>query len=295
MKQYLNKTFLQLGRGFQFSTPPPPSLADAANLTSTAPWTVLGSVLLRAQQGDLRAVEVLPELMMRDNGALVWNACIQLIGFAGCRSFVLDTAQRFLSNPNDLGVQWYIADMLRNGCTLRSVAPLLDLHAAATDQYARRHIEHCLSTVLEEEPGDLDQGPEEHEVPDPDYPEPFTEYRTVLDRAGYTEQVRAVSAQVAQRLASPDQPVTAGQALDLPGLALRLHARIRSGAENSSRMEWERMCFEAATGINCSEFYKEGNLQRLAALAILEGFLDSRAAARFELGIRYFFAHPIET
>lgn len=295
MKQYLNKTFLQLGRGFQFSTPPPPSLADAANLTSTDPWTVLGSVLLRAQQGDLRAVEVLPELMMRDNGALVWNACIQLIGFAGSRSFVLDTAQRFLSNPNDLGVQWYIADMLRNGCTLRAVAPLLDLHAAATDQDARRHIEHCLSTVLEEEPGDLDQGPEEHEVPDPDYPEPFTEYRTVLDRAEYTEQVRAVSAEVARRLSSPDQPVTAGQPLDLPGLASRLHARIRSGAENSSRMEWERMCFEASTGINCADFYKEGNLQRLAALAILEGFLDSRAEARIELGVRYFFGHSIES
>jgi hypothetical protein len=54
------------------------------------------------------------------------------------------------------------------------------------------------------------------------------------------------------------------------------------------------MCFEASTGIDCSDFYEGGNLQRLAALAVLEGFLDSRAAARFEIGTRYFFAHPIE-
>lgn len=232
--------------------------------------------------------------MARDDGALVWNACVQLIGFAGHPSFIFDTAKRFLSEPADLGVQWYLSDMMLNGCSLRAVEPLLQLHDAATDRNARRHIEHCLSALLEEGHGELDDGPEAHEVPDPDYPEPFTEYRTVLNQAGYIEKVRAVTAKVAQGLDSPAQPVTAGKPLDLQALVLRLYERIRSGAESDSRMEWERMCFEAFTGIDCSGFYADGRLQRLAAMAVLEGFLDSGGAARFKTGTRYFFAHPIE-
>lgn len=294
VKQHLHKTFLQLGRGFQFSTEPPKSLLDLNNLKSSDPWVVLGCVLARARQGDLRTVEVLPDLMARDDGALVWNGCVQLIGFAGCQTFIFDTAEQFLSKPEDLGVQWYISDMMLNSCSLRAVEPLLKLHGAATDRDARRHIEHCLSTLLEEGSGDIDDGPEEYEVPDPDYPEPFTEYRTVLDREGYIKKVRATAAQVAQNLAFPDQPVAAGKPFDFQALVMRLYDRICSGAESGSKMEWERMCFEAFSGIDCSEFYKGGRIQRLAALAVLEDFLDSGGAARFEIGTRYFFSHPIK-
>lgn len=258
---------------------------------------MLGCVLARARQGDLGAVEVLPELMVLDDGALVWNACIQLIGFAGRQSLVFDTAKRFLSNPDDLGVQWYISEMLRNACSIRAVNPLLVLYEAAMNgrEDVRRHIEQCLSTVLEEEYGEVYDGPEEHKVLDPNYPEPFTQYETVWDRAGYIEKVHAVSAQVAERLASPDQPVTAGKPLDLQALVLHLCASIRLGVEIDSRVEFERMCFEASTGIDCSDLYKvEGGRQRPAALAVLEGFLDSGAAARFEIGTRYFFGHRIE-
>lgn len=294
MKQYLDRTFLQLGRGFQFSAEPPPSLASAEHLASRDPWTVLGSVLVRARQGDLRAVEVLPDLMARDDGALVWNACVQLIGFAGRTPFVLATAARFLTRPDDLGIQWSIGDLLRNACSLESVEPLLRLHAAATDRDARRHVERCLSTLLEEQPGPLDDGAEEQEVPDPAYPEPFTQTMTVLDRAGYAAQVRDAAAALEPRLASPDQAVTAGQPLDLAALVARLHDRIHSGESSSSRMEWERMCFEASTGIDCGTFYENGRLQRLAALAVLEDFMDSGQGARFERGVRYFFGHRVD-
>ncbi|WP_239470072.1 hypothetical protein [Archangium violaceum] len=294
VKQYLDRTFLPLGRGFQFSAEPPPALASAEHLASRDSWTVLGSVLARVRQGDLRAVEVLPDLMARDDGALVWNACVQLIGFAGRTSFVLDTAERFLSRPDELGIQWSIGDLLRNGCSLRAVEPLLRLHAAATDRDARRHVERCLSTLLEEQPGELDDGAEEQEVPDPAYPEPFTQTMTVLDRAGHAAQVREAAAEVASRLASRDQAVTAGLPLDLEALVRRLHERIRSGEPSGSRMEWERMCFEASTGVDCTAFYEQGRLRRLAALAILEDFMDAGHAAAFEPGVRYFFGHRVD-
>lgn len=297
MKQYLDETFLQLGRAFQFSAEPPPSLASIENLASPDSWTVLGCVLARARQGDLRAVEVLPDLMARDDGALVWNACVQLIGFAGRTPFVLDTAARFLTRPDDLGIQWSIASLLRNVCSLHAVEPLLQLHAAATDRDARRHIERCLSTLLEEHSGPIDEGAEEQEIPDPAYqglPEPFTQTLIVVDRAGYAAQVREAAAQLASRQALPDQAVTAGLPLDLEALVERLHERILRGEPSSSRMEWERMCFEASTGVDCSSFYEHGHLQRLAALAVLEDFMDARHETVFEPGVRYFFGHRVD-
>lgn len=297
MKQYLKRTFLQLGRGFQFSAEPPPELANAEHLASPDSWTVLGCVLARVRQGDLRAVEVLPDLMARDDGALVWNACVQLIGFAGRTPFVLDTAARLLTRPEDLGMQWSIASLLRNVCSLHAVEPLLQLHAAATDRDARRHIEYCLSTLLEEHWGPITDGAEEHEIPDPDYqglPEPFNQTLIVLDRAGYAAQVRQAAAELLPRLARRDQAVTAGRPLDLGALVARLRERIRSGEASGSRMEWERMFFEASTGIDCSAFYEQGRLQRLAALAVLEDFMDGGYAADFEPGVRYFFGHRID-
>lgn len=291
MKQYLDETFLQLGRGFQFSAEPPPALASTEHLASRDSWTVLGCVLARVRQGDLRAVEVLPDLMARDDAALVWNACVQLIGFAGRTPFVLDTAAQFLTRPDDLGIQWSIASLLRNVCSLHAVEPLLQLHAAATDRTARYHIEHCLSTLLEEHSGPIDEGAEEQEVLDPAYPEPFTQTMIVLDRAGYASGVREAAAELAPRLASPDQAVTAGMPLDLKALVERLHERILWGEPSGSRMEWERMCFEASTGIDCTAFYEQGRLQRLAALAVLEDFIDGGTAAGFEPGVRYFFGH----
>ncbi len=139
-------------------------------------------------------------------------------------------------------------------------------------------VERCSSTLLEEQPGALDDGAEEQEVPDPAYPEPFTQTMTVLDRDGYAAQVRDAAAGLAPQLVSSDQAVTAGQPFDLAALVARLHDRIRSGEPSGSRMEWERMCFEASTGVDCSTFYEQGRLQRLAALAVLEDFRTADTA-----------------
>jgi hypothetical protein len=51
--------------------------------------------------------------------------------------------------------------------------------------------------------------------------------------------------------------------------------------------------FEASTGIDCTGFYRNGDLRPLAAAVILEDFLASPAADAFEPGVRYFFGHRI--
>lgn len=54
-----------------------------------------------------------------------------------------------------------------------------------------------------------------------------------------------------------------------------------------------RQRFEASTGIDCSNFYEDGNVQTLKAMAIVEEFLESPEAEKYEEGVRYFFGHRI--
>ncbi|NJK31974.1 MAG: hypothetical protein HC927_05885 [Deltaproteobacteria bacterium] len=54
-----------------------------------------------------------------------------------------------------------------------------------------------------------------------------------------------------------------------------------------------RRRFEASTGIDCSEFYSDGEFFPLVAAARLEAWIDSPEADRYEPGVRYFFGHRI--
>ncbi len=54
-----------------------------------------------------------------------------------------------------------------------------------------------------------------------------------------------------------------------------------------------RRRFEAMTGIDCSDFYNDRLLQPLSAAAIVEDFLESGEAERFEPGVRYFFGNRL--
>jgi hypothetical protein len=50
-----------------------------------------------------------------------------------------------------------------------------------------------------------------------------------------------------------------------------------------------RHIFEASTGIDCRPFFRNKEFQPLNAAAILEEFLASPAAEKFNPNIRYFF------
>ncbi len=54
-----------------------------------------------------------------------------------------------------------------------------------------------------------------------------------------------------------------------------------------------RRRFESITGIDCTAFYEDEEIQPLEAAAIVETFLDSDYPDHFEPGVRYFFGHRI--
>lgn len=54
-----------------------------------------------------------------------------------------------------------------------------------------------------------------------------------------------------------------------------------------------RLHFEAYTGIDCSSFYRDHQLQPLDVVAVAERFLASHESTRFLDGERYFFGHRV--
>jgi hypothetical protein len=50
---------------------------------------------------------------------------------------------------------------------------------------------------------------------------------------------------------------------------------------------------EATTGIDCRDFFADGETQFLEIAATLEEFLDSPDIHEYRPGVRYFFGHPI--
>jgi hypothetical protein len=51
--------------------------------------------------------------------------------------------------------------------------------------------------------------------------------------------------------------------------------------------------FSTSTGIDSAQFYKNKEFQPLSTAAVVEAFLDSPEAAKYEDGVRYFFGHRI--
>lgn len=291
---YLRQTFLELGDGFHFSCPPPTGITDESYLRSDDPWEVLACVLARLQQGELEAVDRLVGVMRRQDGAGLWNACAQLIGFAGRRELLESLANEFAGRIHERGVQFYVSSALVNGCGLWSVPHLLAMHSATVDDDTRIHIELGLSRLIETEPGPVWSGPAKVIVVDEDLPPPFRETSIELNRKGYAELVETCTGQL-RAASGPDDrmAIAEGQILDLNQLTRILLRRIRS-SEPTDRIEWERMIFEATTGVSCREFFDpNGILRPLAAAAIIEDFLESGDAKKYESGARYFFGHKI--
>jgi hypothetical protein len=86
-----------------------------------------------------------------------------------------------------------------------------------------------------------------------------------------------------------DTPLFEGE----PVGARRLAEKLLVHLQMADLPEYWRGRFEAMTGLDCSGFYKSGSLQPLTAAAIVEDFLESGDADKFEPGTRYFFGHRI--
>ncbi|MGW8392599.1 hypothetical protein [Pseudoduganella sp. HUAS MS19] len=135
-----------------------------------------------------------------------------------------------------------------------------------------RHLVTMLSLMLEAKPG---------EISDADGLE---------DSEGYASKVGRRVDDIVLRLGTSDAIVMFGELFSVGKLVDVMRRALSDGTWFNP---YWRHKFEATTGVNCSGFYRDQDLQPLQALAILEDFEDQGTAGRFVPGRRYFFGHPV--
>jgi len=291
---YLSRTFQPLGHGLHFSAPPPGDITSARYLASQDPWEAMGCILARLQGGAFDTIEDIPRVLGRNDGALIWAGGMQLLGLAAPWSVLRPLAQQLVGERRRPEIQINVPEMLQYAMAPWAVDLLLDIHAAAFAE-GRAHLVHsCLSRLIEPVAGLVDAGPERIETPDPDYPPEFGEMIIHHETEAYREAVRLIAAGMFAEQGGGVLAIAEGEIFDLGAMAGRMHERLCREQGRSGRFDLERMVFEATTGIECNAFYSEDwKLDRLAAMAVLEDFLESGKAAEFERGRRYFFGHRV--
>jgi hypothetical protein len=292
MRNYLLRTFLEVGNGFHFASSPPPDIADPRHLQSRDWQEALACVLANLQEGNFNVARVPGRLLETIDGPGLWVACTNLIGFAAPMSEVRDRVENMSSKVSSAR-RFYLCTAAMASGGIWAVQTILDAYPATVDPDTRRFLAYALSWLLEEEPGPIWDGPDFLEMPADNLP-PNEEPEVYSDIEGYVAMVQARSSAWLQRQGPGDAPIIAeGGVLRIGEVARQLHERVRRG-ERGDRVEKGRMLFEAMTGVDCRAFFNpHGVIQPLAAAAILEEFLESGEADKYEPGVRYFFGRRI--
>lgn len=287
--KYLDFTFAPLSDGFMFSDTPPVDIGDPKYLRDKNPWVVIGCALARLQGGDFSVFVPIIEALQRYDDIVLGFGVGALFAHAAPVSAVplLERVYTYeaLSLYPELVRQY--CEILCHSMVPQYLDTVLYWYKKTYSVDVQVEVPLDLSGVWEDEPGVIYEGPQL--VLDPQYPPPFEQY--IHDYDTYERQVR----EIASRVDPTARYVLGGAPFSVVSLAKRMLAHARAG-EDSSRTDFERMVFEANTGISCREFFTDGDVPKfrpLAAMAILEDFLADPWSRHFVDGQRYFFGHPI--
>jgi hypothetical protein len=149
--------------------------------------------------------------------------------------------------------------------------------------------------ATEPSPGPIFHGPA-LVAPDPDASPLLSESQPYEDDAGYADLVNHRADVLRANSADRDVYFAEGEPIRILSVARNLLERIRAPDAPRARIEQGWDLFGAMSGIDCRDFFdRQGHLRPLSAAAILEDFIQSGAAERFEPGVRYFFGRRIPT
>jgi hypothetical protein len=236
-------------------------------------WEAFAQLLERAKRGNFADVRRLIEWHDKSNSWILGRAYMKLLGDAGKAADLRELLINVF--PNDpLHYRYSFCEALGNWGSLSVVPALVDVYALSPKSEDAKYVPPRLSQLLETEPGPIKKFP-------------------VDGAAAAVESYRQLVAARNEELKSAfgdDAVVFRGEKLNVAAVAHR-------GLEDLAKDRFDeemRHKFEAMTGIDCSSFYKEGELQPLAAAALLEEFLEGPEPAKYQEGVRYFFGRPID-
>ena len=293
MVTYLATALWGFGSGFQFTAEPPSGIERQAHLFSDRPEDILGCVLANFQGGNFEVASALLPLLQRDDSAYVWSAATHLLAYGAPQPHVRQFFDWARELPDDISRYEACSAALMAG-NLWAVEPALEVYAGLSDPSVRDFLAADLSWVLEQTPGEVFAGPTPIEAEEYGSPSYLLVSPPPVEHASYAQSVMARHASISAQTSAQELLIAEGSPINLTDIARRLLARVTSEEVPSARIEQAWWMFGAMTGVDCREFFTtEGHLKRLTAAAILEEYLDSGAAERFEPGVRYFFGHRV--
>jgi hypothetical protein len=269
-------TFLWDELGYGYSEEPPPNLLTEKALSSDDGWEALSSSLEHAKLGIFDPLARLIRFVTAHSPPFLVRGIVELLGDAGPGE-----ALRELQGVMTHEAEWLRAEACwgaQYAGSLWLVPSIVHAWRAVKRQSAREKISCVLSQLLEERPGPIsDCGGK-----------PAQEYEGLVN--GRLDELRT-------RLGNDRIPIWEGRTFGVRALAERKYDSLMKGDEQESALNAIfvafRHRFEASTGTSCSSMFRNCKFQPLVATAILEDFLASAEAERYEDGVRYFFRHRI--
>ena len=256
------------GAGY-FAVPPAPGRLEME--PEADPWGYFKTAFHRAREGDFGLMAFLPEIFAATSDIPLAVCCAELIGDAGATD-VIDRMIGLLKEDLRIDRALLCCTAIYNRGRLGDIPVFLDTYVRYSDHSDADILPVWISDLVEPEDGPISEPMYFEEIDD------------------YVAMVRSAHQELLAKLGAPDVPIFGGQVFGVRRLAHHILDRIRAPSVRSNL----RHRFEANTGIDCSSFYRRGELRPLAAAALVEEFLESPQANRFRDGVRYFFGHAID-
>lgn len=250
------------GRGY-LGSPAVPKDVQLPRNHFDDPWLVCALALERAKQGNFGLMPALLQLYGNTNEAALDHMCSALLtdaGTAACFSRIVEVVK---SEPNISKVFDFCGALAVRG-ELSYIPILLDKYLSNEGSGEAQRLTDYIRDLVGNQLLSVDADDYEDAV--------MLCYQRMLDEFN-DEKVL----------------VSQGERYGVTRLARHI---LRDLQSPYFLLRW-KLEFEAATGIDCSSWYRDETLQPLAAAAIIEEFLESPEAAKYALGVRYFFGHRI--
>jgi len=239
-------------------------------------WLRLQRILEQAKAGSFKDMPTVLDLYEEATGAMFRFVCSRMLGDAGtgpCFSRMIQQLKD--AGGDDPNLSIHHCSAFRAAGFLSSVPIILGEYTKLRKSQEVAILPLYLSSMLETKWGRISEGVRPKLLP------------------AYKRIVTARYDKLKERFQSDRVLVYGTKRAGVVPYARMLLKQLGKSAFEEAGQNFLRRRFEASTGINCTAFYKKGVFQPLEAASIIEEFLESPDAAKYENGVRYFFGHRL--
>lgn len=265
----LESGFAPFRGGYFIPTTKPPPSAELT-IDEKWPWLSLHTCLRAAIAGNRAPLEGLLALLGAKS-TQSWTSAVSTLVADAADDRVVEFLRDWIRNGADPDLTSTLCWALLGRGLLRDVPLVLDAY--------RRYVKHPWFPALQ---GRLNQlfafQPVRH---GPYIPMAFK---------AFAEQIERNIQSLRQKLGHEDVPIFRGELFSVEAVAREI-IELQHGPDVTADL---RQRFEAATGINCTDWETAELFDPQKAAASAQRFLDSPAATKFKTGQLYFFGRPIK-